>query len=384
MKRSQENLRAKLIAKHQQVIAIAKPIMEEEEIEAVTTVLKSGILAQGKKVEEFEEAFAEFSGTRYAVAVNSGTAALHIDLLAHGIKEEDEVITSPFTFISTANSILFTGAKPVFADIEEETFNIAPDSIAQKITPRTKAIMPVHLYGQPCDMRSIMKIAGEHGLIVIEDACQAHGAEYGGNKVGSFGTGCFSFYPTKNMTTGEGGMITTNDKDIAGKARIIRNHGQNERYFHEILGYNYRMTDLAAAIGYCQLRRLAQLNQKRRENAKFLTEGFRGIRGLILPCVKPNVKHVFHQYTVRVTKDFGISRDELGAKLINKGVATQVYYPLPIHKQPLYQKLGYEDYLPDSEKAATEVLSLPVHPSLARGELDYIVESLISCGDDLK
>ena len=382
MKQSQENLRAKLFAKHQQVIAMAKPIIEEDEIEAVTMVLKSGILVQGRKVEEFEGAFAEFSGTRYAAAVNSGTAALHIALLAHGIGKEDEVITSPFTFISTANSILFTGAKPVFADIEEETFNIAPDSITQKITPRTKAIMPVHLYGQPCDMRSLMKIAEEHGLIVIEDACQAHGAEYDGNKVGSFGTGCFSFYPTKNMTTGEGGMITTNDKDIAEKARIIRNHGQKERYFHEILGYNYRMTDFIAAIGYCQLRRLEQFNQKRTGNAKILTEGLSGIRGLIPPCVKPNVKHVFHQYTVRVTNDFGISRDELMVKLINKGVATKVYYPLPIHKQPLYQKLGYNDYLPNSEKAATEVLSLPVHPSLARGELDYIVESLISCRGD--
>ena len=382
MKQSQENLRAKLFAKHQQVIAMAKPIIEEDEIEAVTMVLKSGILVQGRKVEEFEGAFAEFSGTRYAAAVNSGTAALHIALLAHGIGKEDEVITSPFTFISTANSILFTGAKPVFADIEEETFNIAPDSITQKITPRTKAIMPVHLYGQPCDMRSLMKIAEEHGLIVIEDACQAHGAEYNGNKVGSFGTGCFSFYPTKNMTTGEGGMITTNDKDIAEKARIIRNHGQKERYFHEILGYNYRMTDFVAAIGYCQLRRLEQFNQKRTGNAKILTEGLSGIRGLIPPCVKPNVKHVFHQYTVRVTNDFGISRDELMVKLINKGVATKVYYPLPIHKQPLYKKLGYNDYLPNSEKAATEALSLPVHPSLARGELDYIVESLISCRGD--
>jgi dTDP-4-amino-4,6-dideoxygalactose transaminase len=382
MKQSQGNLRAKIFTKRQQVIAMAKPIIEEDEIEAVTTVLKSGVLAQGRKVEEFEEAFAEFSGTRYAIAFNSGTAALHIALLTHGIGEGDEVITSPFTFISTANSILFTGAKPVFADIEEETFNISPDSIAQKITPRTKAIMPVHLYGQPCDMRSLMKIADEHGLIVIEDACQAHGAEYDGNKVGSFGTGCFSFYPTKNMTTGEGGMITTNNKNIAEKARIIRNHGQKERYFHEILGYNYRMTDFVAAIGYCQLRKLEQFNQKRTGNAKILTEGLGEIRGLIPPYVKPNVKHVFHQYTVRVTNDFGISREELMVKLINKGVATKIYYPLPIHKQPLYQKLGYNDYLPNSEKAATEVLSLPVHPSLARGELDYIVESLISCRDD--
>jgi len=358
------------------MIPIAKPIIDEDEISAVTAVLRSGIIAQGRKVEEFEEAFAGFIGAKYAIAVNSGTAALHIALLAQGIGEGDEVITSPFTFIATANSILFTGAKPVFADIEEDSFNIAPDSIAEKITPRTKAIMPVHLYGQPCDMKRIMRIAQEHGLIVIEDACQAHGAEYEGKKVGSFGTGCFSFYPTKNITTGEGGMITTNDKDIAQKARMIRSHGQRERYFHEILGYNYRMTDIAAAIGLCQLGKLKEFNSKRIENAKFLTERLSGIKGLITPSIKSNTKHVFHQYTVRVTQDFGISRDELRQKLMNKGVATEIYYPLPIHRQPLYQSLGYNDHLPNSEKLAKEVLSLPVHPSLTKEDLENVVRAI--------
>lgn len=358
------------------MIPIAKPIIDEDEIAAVTAVLRSGIIAQGRKVEEFEEAFAQFIGTKYAVAVNSGTAALHIALLAQGIGEGDEVITSPFTFIATANSILFTGAKPVFADIEEETFNIAPDSIAEKITPRTKAIIPVHLYGQPCDMKKIMGIADEHKLAVIEDACQAHGAEYEGKKVGSFGTGCFSFYPTKNMTTGEGGMITTNDKDIAQKARMIRSHGQRQRYLHEILGYNYRMTNIAAAIGLCQLGKLEEFNSKRIENAKFLTKELSGIKGLIPPSIKSNTKHVFHQYTVRVTQDFGISRDELRQKLMNKGVATEIYYPLPIHKQPLYQNLGYNDHLPNSEKLAKEVLSLPVHASLTKEDLENVVRAI--------
>ena len=360
------------------LIPIAKPIIGEDEISAVTAVLKSGNIAQGKRVEEFEEAFAEFIGTEYAIAVNSGTAALHIALLAHGIGEGDEVITSPFSFIATANSILFTGAKPVFADIEEETFNIDPDSIVEKITSRTKAIMPVHLYGQPCDMAKTTKIAEEYGLIVIEDACQAHGAEDGGKKIGSFGTGWFSFYPTKNITTGEGGMITTNDKDIAQKARMIRNHGQRERYFHEILGYNYRMTDIVAAIGICQLRKLEQFNDKRIENARILTERLRGIRGLILPYVKSNVKHVFHQYTVRVTKEFGLSRDEVKEKLKQKGIVTEIYYPLPIHKQPLYQELGYNDHLPKSEKAAREVLSLPIHPSLTKQDLQYVIDTLVA------
>ena len=358
------------------MIPIAKPIIDEDEISAVTAVLRSGVIAQGRKVEEFEEAFAAFIGTKYGVAVNSGTAALHIALLAHGIGEGDEVITSAFTFIATANSILFTGAKPLFADIEEETFNISPDSIPDKITRRTKAIMPIHLYGQPCDMKRIMEIAQKHGLIVIEDACQAHGAKYEGKRVGSFGTGCFSFYPTKNMTTGEGGMITTNDKDIAEKARLIRSHGQRQRYLHEILGYNYRMTDIAAAIGLCQLEKLEESNNKRRDNARFLTERLSGIKGLIPPSVRPNVKHVFHQYTVRITRDFAMPRDELRQKLMNRGIATEVYYPRPAHRQPFYEKLCYTDHLPNSEKAAQEVLSLPVHPSVTKEDLENIVRAV--------
>jgi dTDP-4-amino-4,6-dideoxygalactose transaminase len=310
------------------------------------------------------------------VAVNSGTAALHIALLAHGIGEEDEVITSPFSFVASANSILFTGARPVFADIEEETYHIDPDSIVEKINRRTKAIMPVHLYGQPCDMKKIMKIADKHKLVIIEDACQAHGAEYEGKKAGSFGTGCFSFYATKNMITGEGGMITTNDEDLAQKARMIRTHGQRQRYFHEVLGYNFRMTDIAAAIGLCQLGKLEEFNNKRINNAKFLTERLSGIKGLVPPHVGPNVKHVFHQYTVRITGDFAISREELRKRLLDRGIGTEIYYPRPIHRQPFYQSLGYDDHLPNSEKAAKEVLSLPVHPSLTQEDLENVVRAI--------
>ncbi len=365
---------------YSEMIPIAQPIIREEEIAAVTAVLRSGVMAQGDRVKEFEEAFAAFIGTRYAVAVSSGTAALHIALLAHGIGEGDEVIITPFTFIATANSILFTGARPIFADIKEESFNIDPQRILGEITPRTKAIMPAHLYGRPCNMKQIMKIASDHALPVIEDACQAHGAEYNEQKVGSFGTGCFSFYPTKNITTGEGGMLTTNDKDIAERARMLRNHGQKKQYFHELLGYNYRMTDIAATLGLCQLSKLEQFNRKRIENAKILTDGLKGIKGLLLPRAEPNLKHVFHQYTVRVTQEFGTSRDKLKEKLKGKGIATEIYYPLPIHKQPLYQKLGYNDHLPDSERAAKEVLSLPVHPSLTREDLEYIIETLAQLG----
>jgi dTDP-4-amino-4,6-dideoxygalactose transaminase len=228
-------------------------------------------------------------------------------------------------------------------------------------------------------MKRIVRIANEHNLAVIEDACQAHGAEYEGKRVGSFGIGCFSFYPTKNMTTGEGGMITTNDKDIAQKARMIRSHGQKERYLHEILGYNYRMTDIAAAIGLCQLGKLEEFNSKRIRNVRFLTGRLSGIKGLVPPHVRPDVKHVFHQYTVRVTQDFGIPRHELRQKLMDQGIATEVYYPVPVHKQPLYQNLGCNDHLPNSEKAAKEVLSLPVHPSLTKKDLEYVVDSLINC-----
>ena len=361
------------------MINIASPLVGHDEIEAITKVLCSRVLAQGTETEKFEQAFASYIGTKYAIATNSGTAALHVALLASGIGEGDEVITSPFSFISTANAILFCGAKPIFVDIDENTFNINPNLIREKITPRTKAILPVHLYGQPCDMKEIINICDEHNLILLEDACQAHGAEYAGKKVGSFGIGCFSFYPTKNMTTGEGGMITTDNENIAEKARMLRSHGESERYVHEILGYNYRMTDMAAALGICQLEKLDEFNRRRINNAEFLSGGVACIEGLIPPFVAPSVRHVFHQFTVRVGKKFILSRDELQHRLSEHGVASAIYYPLPIYRQPLYQKLGYDDNLPVSEKAAQEVLSLPVRPDLSEKELGYIVESILSC-----
>jgi len=354
------------------MIPMAKPVVDNEEIEAVKEVLLSGGLAQGKKVGEFEEAFAAYLGTKYAVAVSSGTAALHLALLAHDLGEGVEVITTPFSFIATANAILFTRARPVFGDIEEKTFNLAPEQVEEKITSRTKAILPVHLYGQPCAMDKIMGIARKYNLIVIEDACQAHGAEYKGRKVGSFGTGCFSFYPTKNMTCGEGGMVTTNRAEIADRIRMLRNHGQKERYFHIMLGYNLRMTDIVAAIGLCQLKKLEDFNAKRRLNAQELTQGLQNIKGIITPYVSSEVKHVFHQYTIRVTEEFGISRDALREELTRMGVATEVYYPLPIHCQPLYKEQGYNEYLSQVEKAAREVLSLPVHPSVKKKEIQEV------------
>ena len=358
------------------MIPISKPLLGDEEIQAVKKVLVSGSLAQGEGVKKFEEEFSKYIGTKFAITTNSGTSALHTALLSFGIGQGDEVLTTPFSFIATANSILYTGAKTVFVDIDEATFNIDPEKIEQKITAKTKALVIVHLFGLPCDMKRIMEICEDRDLILIEDTCQAHGAEFGGKKVGSFGTGCFSFYPTKNMTTGEGGMITTDDEEIVEKARMIRNHGQTKKYVHDMLGYNYRMTDLAAAIGLCQLRRLDEFNSKRIKNAQFLTKEIEKIRGLIPPHVMPNAKHVFHQYTIRVTEDFNMSRDELKRKLGERGIDARVYYPTPIHKQQLYRKFGYRDDSPISEKVASEVLSLPVHPFLTKEDLKKIVEAI--------
>ena len=352
------------------MIPIAKPIIGEDEVRAVTDVLRSGVIAEGQKVKDFEAAFATYTGTSFAVAVNSGTAALHAALLAHGIGPGDEVITTPFSFVATANSVLFTGAKPVFADIREDTFNIDPQSIVSKITAKTKAIIPVHLYGQSADMKAIMEIAEDKDLIIIEDACQAHGATFDGKSVGSFGEGTFSFYPTKNMTTSEGGIITTNDKNVAEKARMIRSHGSKQRYLHEMLGFNLRMTDIAAAIGLVQLKKISDFNRARINNAQYLTKNLQKIKGLTLPHVDKRCGHVFHQYTVRIRGD--ISRDEVVSSLNKMDIGTGIYYPLPIHKQPYYKELGYNDSLPVSESASKEVISLPVHPSLSKLDLDTI------------
>ncbi|WP_410508098.1 DegT/DnrJ/EryC1/StrS family aminotransferase [Methanosarcina hadiensis] len=353
------------------MIPIAKPLLGKEEIDAVTKVLSSGMIAQGPKVEEFELAFSEHTGCEYAAAVNSGTAALHIALLAHNIGKEAEVITSSFSFIATANTILYTGAKPVFADINPDTYNIDPERIQEKITSKTKAIIPVHLYGQSADMKAIMEIAEDHKLVVIEDACQAHGAECHGKKVGSFGTGAFSFYPTKNMTTSEGGIITTDDREIAEKSKMIRAHGSKVRYLHEMLGFNLRMTDIAAAIGLVQLEKLDGFNAARQKNASMLSAGLKGVSGIVLPATKPGSTHVFHQYTIRAKK-----RDKLADFLKEKGIGTGVHYPIPIHKQPYYIELGYRDSLPISEKAAEEVLSIPVHPAISGDDVQKIINEV--------
>jgi len=352
------------------MIYMAKPQIGEDEKKAVMEVLDSGIIAQGPRVKAFEEAFAQMCNTNHAVATTSGTTALHVAMLAHGIGKGDEVITSAFTFIASANSILYVDAKPVFVDIDPRTFNLDVSKIEKAITKKTKAILPVHLYGLSCDMDQIMKIAEKHGLVVIEDACQSHGAGYKGRKVGSFGTGTFSLYPTKNITSGEGGMITTNDPVIDEKCRVIRQHGMRKRYYHDELGYNFRMTDIHAAIGLTQLKKLEKFNAQRQANAKFMSENLKGVTP---PFVPEGLTHVFHQYTIRVS---GGKRDALRTYLNEHGVGSEVYYPVPIHQQTFYvNDLGYKDSLPETEKAALEVLSLPVHPALSSADLETIVST---------
>jgi len=351
------------------LIPIARPVIGEEEKQAVLRVLESGQLAQGKVVREFEEAFAAWLGVREAVAISSGTAALMLALQAHGLGPGDEVITTPFSFIATANAVLYLGGRPVFADVRADDFNIDPDEVEARVTPRTKAIIPVHLYGHPARMAEVMSIAERHGLLVVEDAAQAHGAELNGRKAGTFATAAFSFYPTKNMTTGEGGMVTTDDPLIAATLRKLRDHGQTERYNHELLAYNWRLTEIAAAIGLVQLRRLEEFNERRRANALFLSER---LKGVITPAEREGCRHVYHQYTVRVPQ----RRDALAAHLRQRGIGSQVYYPRPINQQPVYRELGYGDDFPVAQQLCAEVLSLPVHPSLTPEELQRIVDAV--------
>jgi perosamine synthetase len=350
------------------MIPISKPAIGDAEKQAVLEVLESGMLVQGPRTARLEDRWAQACGTRYAIATSSGTSALHIALLAHGIGPGDEVITTAFTFIASVNSILYTGARPVFADIQEDSFNLEPSAVEAAITARTRAIMPVHLFGYPCDMGRIMALAQRHGLLVIEDAAQAIGAEYQGRRVGSFGTGCFSLYATKNVMSGEGGMITTDDEAFAQRCRMLRNHGMQRRYYHDMLGYNLRMTDLHAAIGLVQIDRLEEFTARRQANAAYLNEH---LRSVVTPGVCEGYWHVWHQYTVRVS---GHDRDAAARQLNEQGVGTGIFYPVPAHRQAHLLKMGYGDvHLPVAERLVAEVLSLPVHPQLSTADLEKTV-----------
>jgi perosamine synthetase len=357
-------------------IPVARPVVGPEEVAAVSDVLMSGMLAQGEKVAEFEQKFAGYCGAAHAVAVNNGTAALHAALLTAGVGYGDEVIVPAFSFIATATAVSMCGAKPVFADVDEQTFTIRPDLVKERITPKTKAVIGVHLFGQPFDVDPILETCEAHAIPLIEDAAQAHGALYHGVKAGNLGKlACFSFYATKNMITGEGGMVTTNDKPSADKLRLIVNHGQSEKYLHTMLGYNYRMTDIAAAIGIVQLKKLEKFNMRRRKNAEYYAANLTA-KGIIKPKVAENVQHVYHQYVIQVTPEFPLTRSALMDLLKAKGIGSAVHYPIPIHRQPLYAPVADPDPCPVATRLSGTVLSLPVHPSLDTKDLAYVCETI--------
>src|SRR5712691_6485409 len=375
------------------MIAIERSLLGAEEDTAILRVLASGRLAQGEHVVAFEQRFAELCHVQEAAAVSSGAAALLLALLAHNIGRGDEVITTAFSFAATANAILLAGATPVFVDIEPDTYTLDPTQVEMALTRRTKAIMPVHLYGHPCDMKCLEQLAAAYSLMLIEDASQAHAASVNGRPVGSFGTGCFSFYATKNMTTGEGGMVTTNDPAIAEQVSLLRNHGQEARYYHIALGYNLRMMELQGALGLAQIEKLEYFTKQRIANAAFLTEHLKGV--VQTPIVRPGYRHVYQQYTIRVPS----GRNEWVTKLHIQGIETEVQYAIPIHRQPFYRRMssrfrvlspGRRSHvkggnpsarLPATESAAEQVLSLPVHPALSKEDLSTIAREVIAlCG----
>ena len=352
------------------MIPIANPDVGDEGKERVDNVLDGGMLADGPEVREFESEFADYCGAERGVATSNGTTALHAALEALGIGDGDRVLTSPFSFVASANAIRFAGADPVFADIDPETYNLDSDAVESVVTKEdVDAIVAVHLYGLPAAMDRLTDIADRHDLALVEDAAQAHGASLDGQRVGSFGdAACFSFYPTKNMTTGEGGMITTDRGDVADRAAQFVNHGRNDEYEHERLGHNFRMTSVAAAIGRAQLERLPDFTEKRRANARRLTEGLADTP-VTTPTEPPGRRHVYHQYTVRVD-----DREAFRDHMDEQGVGTGVYYPKPIHEQPAYE--GHDQSLPAAEAVAREVVSLPVHPGVDGSDARKIVSAV--------
>lgn len=359
-------------------IPLVKLKLSEREQKSVAAVLKSGVLVQGPNVLALENEFAKLCGVRHAIATNSGTSALHTALQILGIGEGDEVITSPFTFVATANAILMTGAKPVFVDILEDTFNINPELIEKKITKNTKAILPVDLYGQSADYKKINRIAKKHNLFVIEDAAQSIGAVYRDKKTGSLADiACFSLYATKNIIAGEGGMITTNSDKFNKKARLFRSHGQdeNDKYNYLGLGYNYRMTEVSAVIAREQLKKINEITNKRNKIAELYNNELINIKGLITPIVKDGVS-ACHQYTIRVTKESKLSRDELKKSLEKMGIQTFIYYPRGLYS---FEHLRFNHKSKDFlvvEKIINEVLSIPVNPYLTKEEIYYIIEAI--------
>jgi perosamine synthetase len=359
------------------MIPISAVTLGEDEERLVLRVLRSGQLAQGPMVAELERRFADIVGTRHVVAVSNGTIALVAALQALGVGPGDEVLTSPFTFVATLNAILEAGATARFADIGPD-FTLDPAAVADRLTGRTRVLMPVHLYGLPADMPALAELADRNGVLVVEDAAQAHGARVAGRDVGSFGVGCFSFYATKNVTSGEGGAVSTDDDTLADRLRLLRNQGMRARYQYELPGHNYRMTDLQAAVALPQLDRLGTTTDARRRNAARLLDGLTGTPGLSLPAVPAGREHVWHQFTVRVTPEAALDRDTLSAGLAERGVGSGVYYPRLVHDYPCYaaDPRVIVEPTPVAEAIAAEVLSLPVHPAVSDSDVDQVVAAV--------
>lgn len=359
-------------------IPMADPLVGEEEARAVYEVVLSGWLSAGPKVLQFEKAFADLVGVKHAVAFCNGTVTLHAILLAIGIGPGDEVIVPDITFISTATSVMHAGATPVFADVDLVALNVDPQSIERYITPRTKAIMPVHYAGQAADMDPILEIGRQYGLAIIEDAAEAHGAEYRGRKVGSLGRAAmFSFTPNKNITTGEGGMVTTNDDELADRLRLLRNHGSQVTYVYEMVGYNYRMTEMQAAIGIEQLKKLPHILGRKRQLAEMLSTIVRQIPGVEGPVSVGDRTHSYQMYTIRVNAELsGVTRDQVRKRLAEQGIQTRVCFP-PLHLQPIFKEyIDLDNKLSNSERLGREILSLPIHSRLTSDQVGYIGDSL--------
>jgi len=374
---------------HAEKVPFFIPWITDEDKKAVLEALASRWLTGGPKAKKFEDMFASYVGTKHAVSVNSCTAALHLAMRALNIGPRDEVIVPVLTFAATANAPLFVGAKTVFADVDERTFNVSPKDVQNKITEKTKAIIVVHYGGQPCDMKEIMQIAKHHDLYVVEDCAHSLGAEYMGQKTGSIGTiGCFSFYPTKILTTLEGGIITTSDERIAERVRLLREHGMTKSaferekkatWYYDVvdLGYNYRLNEVQAALGISQLKRVEEINKRRIEAAHYYTQKLKEINGIIPPYEAKDRTHIYHLYVIKVTEKYGIDRDELYKRLSAKGIGLSVHYT-PLHLLTFYKrKLGYrEGDFPIAEKISKEILSLPLFPTISKTQIDYVVKEI--------
>jgi perosamine synthetase len=368
------------------VIPVCEPNIGPRELEYVTECVRSGwISSKGEYVRRFEEAFSAFCGVSHGVSCTSGTTALHLAVASLGIGKGDEVILPSHTMIATCNAVLYTGAKPVLVDSELETWNLDPEKVIEKVTPRTKAILPVHTYGHPCEMDALGEIAEDHHLDLIEDAAEAHGAEYRGEKIGSMGRmACFSFYANKIITTGEGGIVVTDDRELAKLCRTLMNHAfSEERHFwHQHIGFNYRMTNLQAAVGLAQMERIDEFIEAKRRNAALYKKHLQGIPGIHLPPEKPWVKNVYWMFGLLLDEEYGMSRDDLQARLLEKGIETRTFF-IPMHQQPVYREMGLfigEEY-PIADRLGEWGLYLPSSTTLKEEEIRYIADSVRSARD---